>query len=73
MFKVNNRNTRFRCEICSKLTIKTTERRLVNIASSGVSPLNELRSNISLSWEKETLQKVIFPKRKFQELLLVIN
>ena len=26
MFKVNNRNTRTRCEICSKLTIKTLER-----------------------------------------------
>ena len=28
MFKVSNRNTRTRCEICSKLTIKTPERRL---------------------------------------------
>ena len=27
LFKVNNRNTRKRCEICSKLTIKTPERR----------------------------------------------
>ena len=27
MFKVNNKNTGTRCEICSKLTIKTTERR----------------------------------------------
>ena len=27
MFKVNDRNTRTRCEICSKLTIKTPERR----------------------------------------------
>ena len=27
MFKFNNRNTRTRCEICSKLTIKTPERR----------------------------------------------
>ena len=27
MFKVNNRNTRTRCEICLKLTIKTPERR----------------------------------------------
>ena len=27
MFKVNNRNTITRCEICSKLTIKTPERR----------------------------------------------
>ena len=27
MFKVNNRNTRTRCQICSKLTVKTSERR----------------------------------------------
>ena len=27
MFEINNRNTRTRCEICSKLTIKTPERR----------------------------------------------
>ena len=27
MFKVKNRNIRTRCEICSKLTIKTPERR----------------------------------------------
>ena len=27
MFKVNTRNTRARCEICSKLTIKIPERR----------------------------------------------
>ena len=27
MFKVNYRNTRTRCEICSKLTIKIPERR----------------------------------------------
>ena len=27
LFKVNNINTRKRCEICSKLTIKTPERR----------------------------------------------
>ena len=25
MFKVNNRNTRTKCEICSKLTIETLE------------------------------------------------
>ena len=28
LFKGNNRNTRTRCEICSKLTVKTTERHL---------------------------------------------
>ena len=27
LLKINNRNTRTRCEICSKLTIKTPERR----------------------------------------------
>ena len=27
LFKVNNKNTRTRCEICSKLTMKTPERR----------------------------------------------
>ena len=27
LFKVNNRNTRTRCEICSKLTINTPQRR----------------------------------------------
>ena len=27
MFKVNTRNTRIRCEICSKLTIKILEQR----------------------------------------------
>ena len=27
MFKVNNRNTRTRCEMCSKLTIKIPEQR----------------------------------------------
>ena len=27
MFKVNNRNSRTRCEVCSKLTIKVAERR----------------------------------------------
>ena len=27
LFKANNRNTRTMCEICSKLTIKTPERR----------------------------------------------
>ena len=38
MFKVNNRNTWRRCEICSKLTIKTLERR--NWRRSGVFIVN---------------------------------
>ena len=31
MFKVNNKNTRTRCEICSKLTVTTPEKRTLNI------------------------------------------
>ena len=34
MFKINNRNTRTRCEICSKLTKKTPERRYFTPYSS---------------------------------------
>ena len=30
LLKVNNRNSRTRCEMCSKLTMKTTELRIVN-------------------------------------------
>ena len=35
-FKINNRNTRKRCEICSKSTIKITERRQVSFWSEAV-------------------------------------
>ena len=38
LFKVNNRNTRTRCEICSRLTIKTSER--CHWHSSGVFIVN---------------------------------
>ena len=31
MFKVNNRNTRTRCEICLKLIIKTPEQRQASL------------------------------------------
>ena len=30
LFKVNNRNTRKRCEVCSKLAVKTPERLALN-------------------------------------------
>ena len=36
MFKVNNRNIKKRCEICSKLTIKTPERHQWQWRPSGV-------------------------------------
>ena len=38
LVKVNNRNTKTRCEICSKLTIKTLERR--QLCYSGVFIVN---------------------------------
>ena len=37
MFKVNNRNTRTRCEMYSKLTIKIPERRLLRLLMTFVS------------------------------------
>ena len=47
MFKVNNRNTRKRCDICSKLIIKTPQRRQWH--GSGVFIVNsEHISNVDL-------------------------
>ena len=36
MFKVNSRNTRRRCEICSKLTVKTPEQRYWHLFSVSI-------------------------------------
>ena len=36
MFKVKNRNTSTKCELCSKLTIKKPERRLTPILPVGI-------------------------------------
>ena len=36
LLKVNNRNTRTRCEICLKLTIKIPERRQTTVSASSV-------------------------------------
>ena len=51
MFKVINKNTRRRCEIYSKLTIKSTERRQVLISHffSRVSIVNFEQVNVSFS------------------------
>ena len=55
MFKVNNRNPRGRCEICSKLTIKTPEWRqwhhgmlLVTVATYTKIKLRELTNKIKI-------------------------
>ena len=56
MLKVNNRNTRTRCEICSKLTIKTPER--PHWRRSGVFVVNfEHISHLALLFLLLTLSK----------------
>ena len=56
IFKVNNRNTRTKCEICSKLTIKTPERR--HLRRSGVFIVNfEHISHLVLVFLLLTLNK----------------
>ena len=40
LFKVNNRNTRKRCVICSELTIKTAERHLGIVKFEHVHSIN---------------------------------
>ena len=40
LFKVNNRNTRTTCEICPKLTIKTSDRRNIPCAKTPLLPTN---------------------------------
>ena len=46
MFKVNNRNTRKRCEICSKLTVKTPEQRYWHLFSVSIVDFKQ----VNLSW-----------------------
>ena len=56
MFKVNNRNTRKRCEICSKLTIKIQEQR--HWCRSGIFIVNfEHISRLALVFVLLTLNK----------------
>ena len=54
LFKVNNRNTKLRCEICSKVTIKTLERH--HCHRSGVFIVNfEHISHLVLKFQLLTL------------------
>ena len=68
MFKVNNRNTRTRCEICSKLTIKTPERRYFTPYSS-VSIVNF--GQINAGWEDVNGFKSAGPVSSFSFVLTV--
>ena len=61
MFKVNNRNTRTRCEICSNLTIKTPERRQYFTTCSSVSIINF--EHVIAGWEcpLSSVYSLIYP------------
>ena len=50
LLKLNNRNTRTRCGICSKLTIKIPERRMV----SKMSVCNNCSNLLTQLWQVET-------------------
>ena len=56
MFKINNRKTKTRCEMCSKLTLKIPERR--HWRRSGVGIVNfELISHLDLVFLLLTLSR----------------
>ena len=57
LLKVNNRNTRTRCEICSKLTIKTPERCHWQMISFNV---KSLFTNVSLNDTMDILLRNIY-------------
>ena len=66
LFKVNNKNTRKRCEICSKLTIKTPERR--HWGGSGVFTVNfEHISHLFLEYLLLTLNKQVLTGKHFSK------
>ena len=66
ILKVNNRNTRKRCEICSKLTIKTPDAFIVNFEHivhlvSIVHRVSIVKSEqVSSGWEADSNNYVLF-------------
>ena len=68
LFKVNNRNNRKRCEIDSKLTVKTSERR--HLHHSGVFLVNlEHMSHLFLVFLLLTLHKKMLPGMVYKSVL----
>ena len=64
MFKVNNRNTRRKCEICSKLTIKILERRQWIVFSYIINNVNIIWISLigQRFWGEKVSQDKNFPK-----------
>ena len=85
MFKVNNRDTRTRCKMCSKLTIKTSERRhsgvfIVNfehilIPCSSVSIVNfeQVNAGWEVTFEKVRKTPKTYKIQTVPKLLLPFN
>ena len=60
MFKVNNRNTRTVCEICSKLTIKTPEWRHWRIGVwTSAFVINPFQGNVPFQFPPENVTKLL--------------
>ena len=57
MFKVNNRNTSAKCEICSKLTIKIPELLILNIFHTCSSVFVVNFEQVNAGWEQEKVKK----------------
>ena len=63
LFKINNRNTRKRCEICSKLNKNTKRRYFSNVFIANFEHISHLFSSVSIatlnkknvSWEFNSL------------------
>ena len=55
MFKVNNKSTRTRCEICSKLTMKIAERRQWRRVPAAFCGERRIRSTVKKSQNKKMI------------------
>ena len=79
MFKVNNRNTRTRCTICSKLTIKTPKRRHWRRSGVSIVDFEHCCSSVPIvnfeplnaGWEKSIRKLISIEKNKVAVLYLL--
>ena len=62
MFKLNNRNTRTRCDICSKLKIKTPERRR-HWRHSSIFIVNSEHISHLVGWERGGFSRHVYKSK----------
>ena len=76
LFKVNNKSTRTRCEICSKLTIKTPERRQAYIRYIFCNKHFKVFLEVQMSKEKPTpmlaIKNLLFRYRGLSSFLHIV-